>query len=105
MLADNLGQQVCWDSGDYKSHDGQPQWMRDRCAVATLTDGKAPDKRADPRAEVHWKAKNGTQLDHDSVHLPIAIGKTDVQQRLGNAQVRSGADGKKLGQPFKDAQQ
>ena len=96
MLADHLGQQECRDSGDDESHDSQSQRMRDRCAVAMHATGKAPDKRVDPRAEVHRKAKNGAQLDHDSVHLPIAIGKIDVHQRLSDAQVRCRANGKKL---------
>src|SRR5690349_10275374 len=96
MLADHLSQQEYRDSSDDESYDGQSQWVCDRCAIAMYAAGKAPEKRADPRAEVHRKAKNGAQLDHDSVHLPIAIGKMDVHQRLGDAQVRRGANRQKL---------
>ena len=55
-------------------------------------------------AKIDRQAQDRTQLNHDGVHLPVAVGEADVQQRFRNPQVRGGADGQKFGETFHDSQ-
>src|SRR5215475_11351689 len=56
------------------------------------------------RPEINRKAKNGTELDDDGVHLPVPVGKADVKQSFSNAQVCSRADGQKFRQALDNSQ-
>src|SRR5258708_37269573 len=78
--------------------------MSERCAVAVLALRERAQKLGDPRTKVNRQAQNRAQLNHDGVHLPVTIRQADVKQRLGNPQMRRGADRQKLRQPFDDAE-
>src|SRR5206468_251816 len=43
------------------------------------------------------------ELDHDGIHLPVAVGEADVQQRLRQAQVCGRTDGQEFGEAFDNA--
>src|SRR5205823_4012378 len=47
---------------------------------------------------------NGTELNHDGVHLPVAITQTNVKQRLGDSQMGRGANRQELRKPFNNSQ-
>jgi hypothetical protein len=48
---------------------------------------------------------NGAGLNDDGVHLRIRIVERETHRCFGDAQMRSGTDGKKLGQALNDSQQ
>jgi hypothetical protein len=54
--------------------------------------------------KINRQREDRTELNHDRVHLPEAIVKIDVQQRLADAQMRGGAYREKFGQSFDDAE-
>src|SRR3979411_3106346 len=73
-------------------------------AIAVFTLGEGAKKFCDPAAEIHRQAQNGTELNNDGVHLPVAVGKTNMRQRLGDSKMRRGTDGQKLRAPLNDSQ-
>src|SRR6185312_14302755 len=72
--------------------------------MSILAPRKGGEKSSNPVAEVHRQAQNGTQLNHDAVHLPVSVGQAEVKNRLRNAQVRGGTDRKKFRESLDDSQ-
>ena len=70
--------------------------MGENGAIPIFALRKSGEKFCDPVAEVHRQTQNGAQLNHDGVHLPIAVGQAEVENRLGDTQVRGRTDWKKL---------
>src|SRR6267142_4029516 len=79
--------------------------MRKCSAVATLAARERREKLGDALAKIDGQNQNRAELDDDGVHLPVAAGEVDVEERLGKPEVRCGADGEEFGQSFDDAQQ
>src|SRR4051812_41196662 len=104
MLSDQLGQQERRDGGDNERDHHERERMRESSAIAAFTLGKRRDELRDARTEVDWQAKYGPELDDDGVHLPVAAGEVEAEELLGDAEMRGGAYGKKLGETFNDAQ-
>ena len=66
-----------------------------------------PERRnqlRDALAEIDRQASDRADLDHNGIHLPVAALQTDMQQGLGDAQMRRGADRQKLCQPLNNSQ-
>ena len=76
------------------------QGMSEGGSVSALTAGESGDEFCDAAPEVNRKAQNCAELDDDGIHLPIAVGQADVQQRFGQPQMGGGADGQELGDAF-----
>src|SRR3954463_2349168 len=79
--------------------------MRERGPVAAFTLGKGRKEFSDAFAEINRQTEDCTQLDHDGVHLPVAAGKIEPEDLLGDSQMRRGAYGKKFGEAFDDAEE
>ena len=67
--------------------------------------GKRRQEFSDAVAEINWQTKNGTELDHDGVHLPIAVGEADMEQSFSDAQMRSGTNRQKFRKAFDNSEQ
>ena len=72
MLADHLGQQKRRNGG-HDECDSEAQRMREGRPVAALAAGKVERNSAMRRAEIHRQAEDRAQLDHDGIHLPVAV--------------------------------
>ncbi len=105
VLPDYLRQQKRWHCRHHKRHAHQPQRVRQNCPVASLALRKCGQKCRDALAKIHWQAQNCPQLNHDRVHLPIAVRQIDVKQRFTDAQMRRRAHRQKLRQSLHDPQQ
>ena len=105
IFADHPGEQNRGNRGHHKGQHRQAERMGQDGAVAALSSGEGGKKLGDASAKVDRHAENRAQLNHDGVHLPVAVGQANVQQRLRDAQVRRGADGQKLSQALDDSQQ
>src|SRR6266446_3626334 len=79
--------------------------MRQRIAVAPLALWKSGKELCDPFAKINWQAKDGAQLNHDRVHLPVAARQANMEQRLRNSQVRRRANRQEFSQPLDNSQQ
>ena len=73
-------------------------------AVAALALGKASDEADDALEIEQHQREDRAGLDDDGVHLPVRIVQRDLHDRFGDAQMRGGTDGQKLGQALDDAQ-
>src|ERR1700675_2600701 len=58
----------------------------------------------DVLAKINRQGGDRANLNHDGVHLPVAVLQADVQQIFSDAQMRRGADRQKLRQPFDNSQ-
>src|SRR5579864_6012899 len=74
--------------------------MSQRRAVTALTAREGRKEFGDTAPEINRQAQDRAQLNHDGIHLPVAIGEADVQQRFREAQMRGGTDRQKFGQAF-----
>ena len=88
MLADDFNQQERRDRSNDKRNRDETQGVREYGFVALLAARKSGEEPGNPGAEIEKQRQDRTELDHDGVHLPVAIGETDVQQSLGNTQMR-----------------
>ena len=79
MLADDLGQKKRGNRGDHKGNRSQAERMSENRAVAILALRKSGKKLGDAAAKIDRQAQNGAQLNDDGVHLPIAVGQTDME--------------------------
>ena len=73
--------------------------------VAVFAARKSAEKFQDPAPEKRGQGQDRAELDDDAVHFPEAILQIDLEQRLGDAQMRGRADGQKFGQPLDHAEQ
>src|SRR5437660_3779976 len=73
-------------------------------AIAILALRKCAQKFRDSGAKINWQTQDRAQLDHDGVHLPVAIRQAHVKQRFGNPQVSRGTDRQELREPFNNAE-
>jgi hypothetical protein len=78
--------------------------MRERIAVAIFPLRKRTQEFRDSRSKVNWKAQDRAQLNHDRVHLPIAIGQINVQQRFSDSQMGRGTHWQKFCETFNNPQ-
>ncbi len=78
--------------------------MSEGGAVSAFAPRKRGKKFGDAFAKKNRQAENGSELNHDGVHLPIAAGEADVEQGFSDAQMRGGADGDEFGDSFDDAE-
>src|SRR5690349_19757487 len=78
--------------------------MRQHGAVAPLSFGKRGEKFDDALAEIYRQREDRSDLNNNRVHFPVAAGQAHMQKSLADAQMRRGADGKKFGEAFDDAQ-
>jgi hypothetical protein len=49
-----------------------------KSAITRLAFGEGAKKLEDARHEEEDQRKNGTELNHDGVHLPVRIGQVEV---------------------------
>src|SRR6202035_662070 len=105
MLTDDFGEQKRGNRSDYESDDGKAKRMRQCGAIAAFAARKRGEEVSDALAKVNGQNEYRAQLDNDGVHLPITAGKVDAQKRLGQAEMRGGADRQKFGETFHDPQQ
>ena len=79
--------------------------MSNKVAIAAFASRKCADELNDPLPKINWQRQDRAQLDHDRVHLPKAIVKIEIEQRLNNAEMRGRAHREEFGEPFNDAEQ
>jgi hypothetical protein len=104
MPADYLCQKERRDRRYHESDQRQAQRMVQDGALASFAPGKCGDKLRNARVEIHRQAKNGAQLNHDRIHLPVSAGKADMEQRFSDSQMCSGAYRYKFRQSLHDSQ-
>jgi hypothetical protein len=73
-------------------------------SIPALAPGKRGKQFRNPIAKVHRQAKNGAKLNHDGVHLPIAVGQAKVKQSFRDSQVRGGTHRQIFRQTLNDSQ-
>jgi hypothetical protein len=72
VLADRLGQQKGGRAVTTKATMVRLNgWVRTVRSPARL--GEAGPERGEARAEIDGQAQDGAELDHDGVHLPVAV--------------------------------
>ena len=72
--------------------------------IAAFAPRKRGKKFRNTLTKINRHADNRPELDHDRVHLPVAVAQIDVQQKFRDAQMGGGADGNKFGEAFHDAE-
>ena len=88
VLANLLGQSPRRDGGNNKCNQCQTQWMGENGAIAAFASRKSAKKRQDPLTKIDRQCQDRAQLNDDRIHLPEAVLKVDMQQRLADAQMR-----------------
>ena len=74
--------------------------MGEEGAVSALAAGEGGEKFCDATPEIYRQTQDRAELDDDGIHLPIAVGEADVQQRFGEPQMCRGTHGQELGDAF-----
>ena len=100
VLADDFGEQERRNGGDHEGNDGQAQGMGEDGAVSALAAREGGEEFCDSAPEVNRQAQDRAELDDDGIHLPIAVGEADVQQRFGEPQMRGRTYGQELSDAF-----
>src|SRR5262245_34309571 len=100
ILADDFRKRPRWDCSHDKCNEREGQWMRKNGAISEFTLGKRTNKLYNPTPKINRQRQNGSELDHDCIHLPEAVLQIDVQQSFADAQMRGRTHREKFGQSF-----
>src|SRR5262245_48587756 len=105
MFSNHFGQQKRGNRCNHESHCCKAQWVREQRSVAALASWKSRKESSNSFPEIDRQAGDCPQLNHNRIHLPIAAGEVDMQQRFAEAQMCRRANGKKLCQTLDNSQQ
>src|SRR5262245_20537798 len=78
--------------------------MRESRPVPVFAARECAQEVCNPRTKINRQAQNRSQLNHDCVHLPVAVAQINVKEEFGNSQMGGRAYWQEFRQAFDDPQ-
>ena len=104
FLPINLREQEGGNRGREKRDQDETERVGEDGSIAAFAARESVQKLQNAPPEESGQRQNRPQLDDDAVHFPEAILEIDLEQRLGDAEMRGRADGQEFGQALENSE-